>query len=235
MRLLKVLCCVAAGVTVFILATSSTIKLLLRDESSVVCPDVTGLDVQEARSLVEKKGLSLLIVKYEKRKDVPYNRVLVQRPDAALSVRVGRTVAVVLSDGPRPAYIPAVVGLSLDDARSALHDQGIERTKVLYVARGEEGKVVAQAPGSGENILGEDGMVLIVGGREKPFYVMPDLSTADYAGLTGEMEAKHLNYVAVPAADREDTTRDGVLKASIPPGTIFTSDDVLQLQIKGGS
>lgn len=234
MRLLKILCGVAAGVMVFIMATSFTIKLLLRDESTVVCPDVTGLDVDEARKLLEQKGLSLIIAKYEKKKDVPYNRVLVQRPDAALSVRVGRTVAVVLSDGPRPTHIPVLVGLSLEEARTALHDQGIDLKKVLYVARGEEGKVVAQAPGSGENILDEDGMVLIVGGREKRFYVMADLSTVDYAGLVREMEAKHLNYVTVPMAGQPDTTTDVVLKAAIPPGTIFTSDDVVQLQMKGG-
>jgi serine/threonine-protein kinase len=224
-----------AGVMVFLLATSFTIRLLLRDTTTVVCPDVTGLDVEEARRLVEQKGLSLVIARYEKKKDVPYNRVLVQTPDASLSVRVGRTVAVVLSDGPRPAHIPAFVGLPLEEALAALHDQGIKLKKVLYVARGAEGTVLAQAPGSGENILDEDGMVLIVGGREKRFYVMPDLSTGDYVGLTREMEAKHLNYVVVPAAGQPDDARGVVLKGSILPGTIFTSDDVLQLQIKEGT
>jgi serine/threonine-protein kinase len=235
MRLLKVLCCGVACVIVFILATSLTIRLLLRDQSTVVCPDVTGLDVEDARRLVERKGLSLLIAKYEKEKDVPYNRVLVQTPDAALSVRKGRTVAVVLSDGPQPAHIPAFVGLSLEEAQAAMHEQGIGLKKVLYVARGAQGMVLAQAPGSGENILDEDGMVLIVGGREKRFYVMPDIVTGDYAGLVRDMEAKHLNYVTVPVAGPQGTARDVALSASIPPGTIFTSDDVLQLQMKGGT
>jgi len=234
MRALKVICSVVAFGMVFILATSTTIRLLLRDTSTVACPDVTGLDVGEARRLVEQKGLSFVIAKYEKKKDVPYNRVLIQKPDAALSVRVGRAVTVVLSDGPRPVPIPNLVGLPLDEARTRLSQQGMAPKKVLYVAHGPEGLVVAQAPGSGENILDEDGFLLIVGGREKCFYVMPDVSKEDYGSLIQEMEEKRLNYATMPVAGQGSGGGEVTLKAAMPPGTIFTSDDVVELQMKGG-
>src|SRR5208337_1839082 len=122
MKWLKILLYALTASAVFILATSFTIKFLVTDESTVACPDVTGLDVGEAKQLAAQKGLSLIIGKYETKKDVPYNHVLFQTPDPAMPVRAGRIVTVVLSDGPVPVIIPAFVGLSLEEAQAALAD-----------------------------------------------------------------------------------------------------------------
>ena len=81
MKWLRLFLYFAAAVVVFVTATSVTIGFLLRDESTVACPDVTGLDVDEARGVVAHKGLSLAVTKYEKKKDVPYDRILAQVPD----------------------------------------------------------------------------------------------------------------------------------------------------------
>ncbi len=67
MKWLKLLCYALAGVAVFVLATSFTIKVLLTDESTVTCPDLTGLDVEEAKQLAAQKGLSLIIGKIRKK------------------------------------------------------------------------------------------------------------------------------------------------------------------------
>src|SRR5208283_4548115 len=109
---------------------------------------------------------SLIIGKYEKQKDVAHNRVLFQTPDPAMPVRAGRTVTVVVSDGPVPVIIPAFVGLTLEEAQAALADRGMKFKKAIYVPGGTANRVVAQIPGSGENVLNEEGVVLLVGGRE---------------------------------------------------------------------
>ena len=79
-------------------------------------------------------------------------------------MRAGRALTVVLSDGPVPVIIPVFVGLSLEEARDALADRGMKLKKVIYVPGGNANQVVAQVPGSGENILDEEGTVLFVGG-----------------------------------------------------------------------
>jgi beta-lactam-binding protein with PASTA domain len=222
-----------AACAVFILAASFTVKFLVTDESTVVCPDLTGLEVGEAKQLAAQKGLSLIIGKYETKKDVPYNRVLFQTPDPAMPVRTGRIVTVVLSDGPVPVIIPAFVGLSLEEAQAALADKGMKFKKVIYVPGGAANRVVAQIPGSGENILNEEGMVLFVGGRCKGFYVMPEIAAGSYAGMLQEMDQKHIRYT-MTSAGLPDAAGGRALKCNIPSRTIFTEDDVLELQTGSG-
>jgi len=233
MTLLKLLLYALAASAVFVLATSFTISFLLTDESTVACPDLTGLDVGEAKQLAAQKGLSLIIGKHETKKDVPYNRVLFQTPDPAMPVRAGRTVTVVLSDGPVPVIIPAFVGLSLEEARGTLADRGMKLKQVIYVPGGNTDRVVAQAPGSGENILNEEGMVLFVGGRSRRFYVMPDVAAGDYSALLQEMEEKQIKH-AITSAGLPDGMGNGPLKCNIPSRTIFTEDDVVELQATSG-
>ena len=177
--------------------------------------------------------MSLIIGKYETRKDVPYNRVLFQTPDPAMPVRAGRTLTVVLSDGPVPVIIPEFVGLSLEGAREALADHGMKLKKVIYVPDGNANEVVAQVPGSGENILDKEGMVLFVGGRSRRFYVMPDVVAGDYGALVQEMEDKRIKH-ALTSTGLPDGPGKGALKCSIPSRTIFTDDDVVELQATSG-
>jgi eukaryotic-like serine/threonine-protein kinase len=228
MRLLKPFLYFAAAAIVFVVATSVTIGYLLRDESTVTCPDVTGLDAEEARILAAQKGLSLLVTKYEKRKDVPYNRVLTQVPDAAIPVRSGRTISVIVSDGPRTTDIPSYVGLSLEQAQAALQEKGVAIKKIIYVPSEAVGIVLAQVPGSGQNILDEEGMALIVGGREKRFFVMPDIGSNEYATAVEEMDKKQIKYSVTPSGPLDWIKRTPPL--SIPPRTVFSDDEVLEIR-----
>ena len=233
MRFFRLVLYAAAAVLVFVLATSFTIRLVLLDEPTVTCPELLGLDVEEARSLAAQRGLPLEIAKYEKRKDVAYNRVVLQSPDAGVPVRPGRTVTVILADGPMMAVIPAFAGLSLDAAGAALQQQGMKLKKVIYVPGGEANRVLAQAPESGENVLDPDGVVLIVGSRVKWYYVMPEIAPGEYAAALREMDAKHIEHDE-ELSGRAGSPGAGAVKTSVPPKAIFREDEGVELQPGGG-
>ncbi len=233
MRLFRLLLYAAAAVLVFVLATSYTIRLLLLDEPTITCPELTGLDVEEARSLAGQKGLPFEVAKYEKRKDVAYNRVVLQKPDAGVPVRPGRTITVILADGPMMAVIPAFVGLSLEAAKAALQQQGMKLKKVIYVPSGEASRVLAQAPESGENILDPDGVVLIVGSTAKRFYVMPEVAPGDYAAALKEMDVKRIKHVEA-SSGRPEGAGAAAVKTTVPPKAIFMEDEGVELPAGGG-
>jgi beta-lactam-binding protein with PASTA domain len=233
MKWLKFFSCLAAAVVVFAVATSVTIKFLLRDESTVACPDVTGLDAEEARILALQKGLSLLITKYEKKKDVPYNLILAQVPDAAMPVRLGRTISVIVSDGPQAVEIASYLGLPLEEAQAALREKGVPVKRIVYVPSEVVGTVLAQVPGAGRNILTEEGMSLIVGGREKRFFVMPDIGSEDQAAAMEEMDRKRIKYSVSPPGGSFGWTGKNA-PASIPPKTVFSDDQVVEIRTSVG-
>ena len=174
--------------------------------------------------------IRLIIGRYEKKEDIPYNRIIVQKPDGTIPVRKGRIITVVVSDGPRPVMIPSMVGQPLRLAETTLQEQKIRLKKIIFVPGTEQAEVLAQVPAAGENILDDEGMVLVVSGREKKYYVMPDM-TKDYGATLEEMDKMHLNYVLT--ADKTSGTTQGV-RTNVPPRTIFNEETVLEIKIPGG-
>lgn len=213
---------------VFVLSTSLTIRLTLKEAPIVSCPDVTGLDYEEAKRVGAEAGLSVVATKWEIRKDMPYNRVLSQRPDAAVSVREGRTITVILSDGPKPTLIPKLVGLSVEEAQGELEARGMPLKKVLYVPNASVGKVIAQSPADGEGILGEGGMVLVAGGREKRFFVMPQIPLDNIAPILQELDKKEIRY-SVASTGLPDVLRDEGPTVRMIPRIVFSEDAAIEL------
>jgi beta-lactam-binding protein with PASTA domain len=225
MRWLKLLLCLVASTVVFILSTSLTIRFLLTDVDTIACPDVTGLDVEEAKSLADRMGLSLLIMRYEVRKDTAYNQVIAQKPDPATPVRLGRTVSVVLSDGPKPVDVPLLLGLTVEAAQAQIESNGLTLKKVIYVPNENVGKVLAQAPSSGTNIVDQEGVVLIAGGQERRFFMMPDMAAGDLGAILREMEEKHIRYSFAAAYPDVSLTP----KSRFRPRAIFNDESVVEL------
>jgi beta-lactam-binding protein with PASTA domain len=87
MKLIKIATCILAPVIVFGLSTYFTISLLLKFQQTTVCPDIRGKTVEDAREIVRNKGLTLAVLRYERRNDVPYNHITVQKPDANISTK----------------------------------------------------------------------------------------------------------------------------------------------------
>ena len=91
MNLGKIILYSIAFVAVFILSVFVSINVFIKEEGTIAVPDVRGRDAVEAKRMIEQKGLGFTITRFEKRKDVQYNRVIMQRPEALLPVRKGRT------------------------------------------------------------------------------------------------------------------------------------------------
>jgi beta-lactam-binding protein with PASTA domain len=227
MKWIKFLILTVTCVLVFILATSLTIRFLLKDDASVSCPNLLGLDIEEAKKSADRQGLLVHVVKYEPRNDIPYNRVLVQKPDASTSVRAGRAVAVILSNGPKPQTIPDIVGLSINDAMKNLDQLGIAIKKIIYVPGEDDGKVLAQTPSGGQNIMDPEGMVLIAAGKTKRFFIMPDIEHSDMTTITEEMNNKGIRFAV--SSNLPNQSKSTISKNKILPKSIFSDDSIIEI------
>jgi len=228
MKILKLLFYLLICFVVFVLSTALSVRFFLRDESTVTCPDIAGLDYFEAKSRAAAQGLYLIIDRYEKRKDIPYNRIIVQKPDAGLPVRGGRTIFVVVSDGPRPVLIPSLIGFTMEEAQVSLQRQNMKVKKIIFVPSNDPGKIIAQIPTAGEDILNEEGMVLIAGGRGKKYFVMPQIGK-DLTPVLDEMDKKHIKY----AVTSDITLTQGPI-INIAPGTIFDENTIIEIKTPSG-
>jgi serine/threonine-protein kinase len=136
----------------------------------VEVPDVVGLSAADAGAELRSAGLATPNV-VTVPSDAPANEVVAQSPAAGTEVQRGATVRINVSSGrpattaPETAPLPDVVGLTEDEATQALQAVGaavvIEREDVTDPA--EDGIVLSQEPGAGEEIADGDRVEIVVG------------------------------------------------------------------------
>ncbi len=145
----------------------------------VQVPDVKLYAVADAqRSLQNAKLKSKLSQTYSA--TVPAGQVIGLSPAVGSSVREGTTVALTVSQGPRPITVPSVVSLSLDAARARLKALGIGMT----VAQQTEsdtipaGTVLSQDQPAGATIA-PNGTVSVVVSTGSAAVAVPNVVGAD--------------------------------------------------------
>ena len=220
---------------IFVFSFSSylTINILLKRQINVICPDIRGKTFEDAKRLVENKGLLLSISRYERRNDVPYNHITVQRPEANISTRLGRTVMVIVSEGPELIPLPILEGKSLADAEGILKEKNIEIEKTIHVPHPKAGKVIAQIPKGGEDVIKGKGVTLFVGVEEDQYFLMPDYKDMTPRDLTEEMVGKNIKHKVNYVLEGQNSTKMAIT-TSVPPKMIFKNDGEIQIKVLSG-
>ncbi len=229
MKLIKIAICILAPIFVFGLSTYFTISLLLKFQQTTICPDIRGKTVEDARDLVRNKGLNLVVLRYERRNDVPYNHITVQKPDANISTKKGRVVYVIVSEGPELMKVPGFVGLTTDEAQKMFSEKHLVLDKMVMVPSPKAGRIIAQLPQQGSDILEYGKVTLFVGTEPKTYYLMADTKNVNYNELAEELESKGIKYKVNYA--RGDNSGSRGIDYSVPPRTLFASTEEIIINI----
>jgi beta-lactam-binding protein with PASTA domain len=219
---------------VFFVSIYITIDILLKSGNNVVCPDVRGKTVEDAREMAQKKGLPLVVLRYENRSDVPYNHITVQKPEANISIRSGRIIHVIVSEGPKLTEVPNLTGRSLQEAEETLREKNLEVGKIIQIPHTREGKVIAQLPKGGEKTLERKEVILFVGLDKGKYFFLPDVKDLSLWDIQDEMDSKRIKYKITSPPKIDKSAKDGTLRLSLPPHTIFKADDEVLIYINSG-
>ena len=233
MNWMKALLYCLTFIVIFTLSSYVAMRVFIREQGTITCPDIVGKELPDAKRLVAEKDLSVVVSRYEKRKDIPYNYIISQRPEPNMPVRKGRTLSVVVSEGPLLVNVPLVTNHTLTYAEETLKERYISVKQVINVPNGSVGTIVAQSPTSGKNIVDEEGMTLFLGSRQKRFFLMPDLVGKSVTEIINELETKQIKY-NVTYVDRPGRPLKTILETSIPSKTLFGEDDTLEIKAVGG-
>lgn len=104
----------------------TAISLVVSKGSPVDVPDVSGEDLDDARTALEEAGLTVKVSSEQVNSEVDKGKVAAQTPKADSQVAEGDTVTLTLSKGPEMVEVPNVVGASVDDAKSLLEQSGFK-------------------------------------------------------------------------------------------------------------
>lgn len=170
-------------------------------------PDVVGINVRAAEQILARRGLVGQITARRHHEELPPDAVISAAPEAGRTVRQGRTVELVLSDGPPSVAMPDVREMDLARASEAVSaaDLRLARIRRRYNEAVPAGLVMQQHPAPDVRIPRGEGVELVVSAGPQP-RVLPE----EVAGEAPETPAQpHYAVVQVtlPAGQRPAEVR----------------------------
>ena len=154
--------------------------------SSVQVPgDVIGMTEVEARALLQAAPYDFVVTTdVRSSPTVPAGTVMEIRPGPGELVTKGSDVLIIVSDGPEPVRVPAVVGRTEAQARNTLTEEGlVPSVSYVDVAAGspDDGRVVAQSLPPGSQVDPGTGITITVGRAVAPVTTIPPTTTTTTA------------------------------------------------------
>ena len=140
----------------------------------VVVPDLTATPIEEARTTLDGVGLMSVVEGSRVSADVAVGGILAQEPAPGTSVPSGTEISLVVSAGSQTVRVPDLVGVPVDEARSALDDAGFRVSE--RIGSSEESRAVIlemyPAPGTLVN-LGDTVRITVPGQSGEPEVLLP--------------------------------------------------------------
>ncbi|WP_448317648.1 Stk1 family PASTA domain-containing Ser/Thr kinase [Streptomyces sp. CO7] len=128
----------------------TAVALVVSKGAPVDVPDVTGSELDEARTELEAAGLKVRIDPEEIHSPHERGQVARQSPEPGGRAGEGDTITLTLSKGPEMIEVPDVTGMSADEATAELKDAGFEvdKDRGLFGLFGDT--VDSQSPSAGD-------------------------------------------------------------------------------------
>ncbi len=119
-----------------------------------VVPDVVNKPVEEAKRIVEGRGLKFRVARREFHSKVPVDHVIKMSPYPGKTVKVGREVSVVVSRGEPLVSVPLLSGTQYGEAVKRLKELSLKAKKTGERAsiQVSKGGIVSQWPLAGQQV-----------------------------------------------------------------------------------
>jgi eukaryotic-like serine/threonine-protein kinase len=199
--------------------------------AQVEVPDVVGMTASEARDELEEVGLEA--EEELKNSQKPVNEVLRQDPEAGETAEEGDVVQLIVSGGARQVEVPDVVDIPVEEARALIEEADLEVGQETTEASDEvdEGIVLDQSPGPGEEVaVGSKVDLLVSGGPE--VVVVPSVVNLPQEDAESNISAVGL----VPAVETvaDDAEAGTVIDQNPDGGSEAAVGDTVTITVSSG-
>ncbi|MFD3156510.1 Stk1 family PASTA domain-containing Ser/Thr kinase [Haloimpatiens sp. FM7330] len=187
---------------------------------NVDIPDIIGLDKNQAKRMVEDKGLKFMILSSEE-SDKPKNEVIYCYPKPGTNVKSDSEIQVKISAGNKNNEVPDLVDMNINLAKQKIIDSGFSIGEIRYTSSEnvQKGNVVEQFPTQGKKYKAGYKIDLVVSKSSQDDLIqVPNLynKTIDEAkSILESLNLKLGSKVEIKTGDKE---KDGkIYNQSVPP------------------
>ena len=202
----------------------------------VTVPDVRGMSEENAKALLNKKGLGIQVVTRKESKKYKAGKISKQTPEAGEKVSKHTKIEVVVSSGlvGSKKAIPYVSGMSETEAQNELEEAGFKVTSSFqYDDSVESGKVISTTPEAGTKAeKGSTVTMLVSQGSNKK--TVPDVR--GMADATAQSTIKSYGFnVGTVTYDYSDSVEKGmVISQTVEPGTKASAGTSISITVSNG-
>lgn len=195
--------------------------------------NVEGLQLDVARDSLEADGF-VVVVEAEVSDEVEAGNVIRTDPPAGTEAEFGSEVTLFVSVGTEEIPVPAVIGLTLDDARQAIIDAGLRVGRITEMpdADFDEGTVIESSPVAGVEIGPAIPVDLIVSSGPEIFE-LPDVTEMTERDAIAILTDLGLRFTVNDEFDT-DVPEGEVIRTDPEPGVEVMSGDTILLVVSLG-
>ena len=205
-----------AGIGAYVALT-----LIIKGEEPVIVPDLIGKDVLYGLEILSDLGLNTRVKGIEYHDRVPKNHVIGQEPEAGATLKRGRDVRIRVSRGPESIVMPNLTGLSLQQSRILLTENGLCRGNMSTISssRHVAGQVIAQYPATGTMVSRSTCTDLLISQESPPIAVaMQDLSGLSLETAIRQLEKIRLTVGSIRTVETDEASMETIVDQMPPPG-----------------
>jgi beta-lactam-binding protein with PASTA domain len=193
-------------------------------------PSVVGLRAEQASSRLVADGFRAQLARAvsERARGI----VVRQRPTAGTSLERGRTVTLVVSQGPATARVPDVLGLPLAQAFRRVEAAGLRPQAKRVFSQRAKGRVFRQRPAAGTELEREQ-IVRLTVSRGRGRVAVPDLIGLSESEAVRSLESAGLDASAVRVPSSEPAGR--VVAQNPAAATRIARGSRVRLNVSRGS
>jgi eukaryotic-like serine/threonine-protein kinase len=196
-------------------------------------PGVINLSQSQAEKRVETAGLSFEVSGKSFSETVTAGSVISTDPTAGSKILEDGTVSAVISKGPERYEVPALRGMTEDQAQEALTDMNLSfgDTVERFNEKVAEGVVLRSLPKPGTELKRDAAVDLVVSKGPRPIKVV------DFTGKDAEKAEAALskrNLEVLTSRQHDDTVPEGDVITQTPSGGTLYRGDTVRLLISDG-
>ena len=203
------------------LGTYLTLTLMIKGQDTVIVPDLVGKDVLTGLEMLSDLGLNTRVKGIHYNDHIPQHHVIDQDPEPGSAIKRGRDVKIQVSRGPESIVMPNLSGLSLQQSRILLTENGLCQGVVsrMHSSLYSIGQVMTHDPCPGAMVNRKICVNLLVSQGSRPSAIaMVDLKGLSLERAIRRLERLQLDVGHIRGIHVNDVPFETVVAQAPPAG-----------------
>ena len=205
--------------------------VIVKHSKTIEVPYLKHMSLEKAKSFLTTLNLKYVVSDSVYSSEVDAGFIVNSEPPAKEDIKVGSTIKLVVSRGPRKIALPGIAGLSRKDAVDSLNNHGItNRIFINYPVEEEslDGRVIKTRPEIEDSIAEGAMLTIYIGTEKRKVFLMPNLNGMQLE----EAQREILKYgLVLSEVKRTKGEVDVVIQQFPAPGVEVTFEDNVKLVV----